>query len=59
MFLEHVLLPGNALYQLLQSSHAITEEPCAYLVAAPLLACVVANVYLDLMQLVRDLVRLT
>ena len=56
--LEHILFSGIAIYQELQSSHAINEGPCAYLVGH-LCRCIgIASVYFELTQLVRALVRL-
>jgi hypothetical protein len=48
----------NAIFQELANCHAIDEEPYADLVGVPLLACVVAKVYLEFPWLIRDLARL-
>ena len=47
-----------AIYPALRSCHTITEGPCAYMMLHFCRGSGIAGVYLDLTQLVRDLVRL-
>ena len=56
LILEHTLVTLNALYQVLQSSHAINEGPCAYLAGHSRMWLVLWDVYLDFPQLLKDLV---
>ncbi len=58
LILKRVRISGIAIYQELRSSHAITEGPCAYLVLNSAGGPGTTSWYLDLTQLVRDLVRL-
>ena len=55
---KHVVFSGNALYQELRSSHAITDEPCVDLVRPFWDTRCDAIWNLEFPQLVRDLVRL-